>query len=150
MQTDKAIYKPGDKVKYRVLILNPSLRPVSTILMDVHFLVKSNIYRLICFQRVLFQNLLLKLRSVSQDGRGNRIKEWRKQSTSHGIFSSEFQLSEHPVLGTWNITVNVVDQIFHKSFEVAEYVLPKFEVKVTVPQHASFKDGNVVAVINAK
>ncbi|KAK7574336.1 hypothetical protein V9T40_011527 [Parthenolecanium corni] len=122
VQTDKAIYKPGHVVMFRVLVLNPSLRPVSTSLLNIHV----------------------------TDGKGNRIKEWRKQSTTHGVFSSELQLSEHPVLGNWNITVSVVDQIFSKSFEVAEYVLPKFEVKINVPTHATFKDSKLVAVIYAK
>lgn len=53
-------------------------------------------------------------------------------------------------MGNWNITVNIVDQIFRKSFEVAEYVLPKFEVKVNVPAHATFKDSRLIASIHSK
>lgn len=40
IQTDKAIYKPGDKIMFRVLVLNPNLRPVSTTLLNVYFSVR--------------------------------------------------------------------------------------------------------------
>ena len=32
------------------------------------------------------------------------------------------------MLGNWNISVNVNGQIFTKAFQVAEYILPKFQV----------------------
>lgn len=41
IQTDKAIYKPGHVVRFRVLVLNPTLRPVSTAFLDIHFTVKN-------------------------------------------------------------------------------------------------------------
>lgn len=66
------------------------------------------------------------------------------------MFSSEFQLSESPVLGDWNVTVTVLDQVFHKSFLVAEYVLPKFEVTIDVPEHSTFKQAVVSATVHAK
>jgi CD109 antigen len=53
-------------------------------------------------------------------------------------------------LGDWNITVSVLDQSFHKSFQVAEYVLPKFEVGITTPPYTTFKDSRVSATITAK
>ncbi|XP_065223295.1 CD109 antigen-like isoform X2 [Planococcus citri] len=122
IQTDKAIYKPGHKVLFRVIVLNPTLRPVSTTFLDIYF----------------------------TDGKNNRIKEWKRQVTTYGVYSSELQLSEHPVLGHWNITVSIQDQLFKKSFEVAEYVLPKFEVSISTPSHAIFKDNRLVATIHAK
>lgn len=39
IQTDKAIYKPGHKVLFRVIVLNPTLRPVSTTFLDIYFTV---------------------------------------------------------------------------------------------------------------
>lgn len=70
--------------------------------------------------------------------------------TTRGVFSSEFQLSESPVLGDWNVTVNVLDQVFTKKFLVAEYVLPKFEVTIDVPEHSTFKQSIVSATVHAK
>jgi len=78
------------------------------------------------------------------------VKHWSRALTTRGVFSSELQLSESPVLGDWNIVVTVLDQVFHKSFLVAEYVLPKFEVTIDVPEHTTFKQPVVSATIHAK
>lgn len=78
------------------------------------------------------------------------MKQWNRALTTRGVFSGELELSENPVLGDWNITVTVLDQVFHKGFQVAEYVLPKFEVSVDVAKHATFKDSKVVATVRAK
>ena len=69
---------------------------------------------------------------------------------THGIFNGEIELSESPVLGTWKITANVGDQTFQKEFEVAEYVLPNFEVTIDAPKHFTFKDSKITATIYAK
>lgn len=69
---------------------------------------------------------------------------------TRGVFSADLPLSKNPVLGDWNITVSVYDQSFHKSFQVAEYVLPKFEVGITTPPYTTFKDSRVSATITAK
>lgn len=52
-----------------------------------------------------------------------------------GVYAGSLKLSDSPVMGDWNITVDVSGQIFHQSFLVAEYVLPKFDVDVTVPEY---------------
>lgn len=43
-----------------------------------------------------------------------------------------------------------MDQTFEKQFQVAEYVLPKFEVSIDVPRHATFQEGKITATIEAK
>ncbi|XP_023714120.1 CD109 antigen isoform X3 [Cryptotermes secundus] len=122
IQTDKAVYKPGHKVQFRALILNAHLKPSVTGALDVYI----------------------------TDGKGNRVKQWSRALTTKGVFSGEFQLSQSPVLGDWNITVVVMDQYFYKTFQVAEYVLPKFEVTIDAPAHATFKDSHLVATVYAK
>ncbi|XP_054003817.1 CD109 antigen-like isoform X1 [Hylaeus anthracinus] len=122
IQTDRAIYKPGNKVMFRCVLLNSRLRPTLTRLIDVNV----------------------------ADGKGNRIKQWLRPPITHGIFNGEIELSESPVLGTWKIMANVGDQIFEKEFEVAEYVLPNFEVTIDAPQHFTFKDSKITATIRAK
>ena len=41
IQTDRAVYKPGDLIYFRVIIVNPELRPSVTGAIDVHILVRA-------------------------------------------------------------------------------------------------------------
>nr|XP_014289274.1 CD109 antigen-like isoform X3 [Halyomorpha halys] len=122
IQTDKAIYKPGHKVQFRAIALNAHLKPSITGTLDIHI----------------------------TDGKGNRVKQWLRVIPIRGVFSGELELSQSPVLGDWTISVKILDQTFTKQFTVAEYVLPKFEVTVDVPKHATFKDSKVVATIRSR
>lgn len=70
--------------------------------------------------------------------------------TKQGVFASELQLSDQPVLGDWNITAVVTGQSFSKTFQVAEYILPKFEVLVDLPTYLTFNESKMVATIKAK
>ncbi|XP_015122489.1 CD109 antigen isoform X1 [Diachasma alloeum] len=121
IQTDRAVYKPGSKVLFRCIVLDSRLRPALTRQLDVYI----------------------------TDGSGNRIKQWTRPSLTRGIFTGELELSSSPVLGDWKIITNVVDQTFEKPFQVAEYVLPKFQVSIDVPKHSTFKSGKVIATIRA-
>ena len=51
------------------------------------------------------------------------------------MFAASLKLADAPVMGDWNITVDVSGQLFRQSFLVAEYVLPKFDVEVIVPEY---------------
>ncbi|XP_064467079.1 CD109 antigen-like isoform X2 [Ornithodoros turicata] len=121
VQTDKAVYKPGQKVLFRVIVVDPYLLPTVTGAIDVHI----------------------------ADAKGNRIQKWDRVFTQRGLFSSELQLSDQPVLGDWSVNVLVLGQVFKKSFTVAEYVLPTFEVKVTLPKYATYNRSEVVATVSA-
>uniref|UniRef100_A0A1B0D7P4 TEP1-F n=1 Tax=Phlebotomus papatasi TaxID=29031 RepID=A0A1B0D7P4_PHLPP len=116
IQTDKAVYKPGDKVRFRVVLLDANLKPVQ---------VKN------------------KMQIYIMDAKQNRIKQWLDAEPVKGVYSNELQLSDLPVLGDWTIQVNVMGQKFTKTVEVAEYVLPKFEVTIDTPKFATFKDGKL-------
>lgn len=54
------------------------------------------------------------------------------------------------MLGNWKIIANVGDQTFEKGFEVAEYVLPNFEVTIDSPKHSTFKESKVTVTVYAK
>lgn len=84
------------------------------------------------------------------DGKSNRVKQWLDVKTTKGVFSSELKLSDAPVLGDWKFEVEVMGTKQEKTVEVAEYVLPKFEVTVDMPSHAVFKDGKIKATIRSK
>ncbi|XP_055684023.1 thioester-containing protein 1 allele R1-like isoform X3 [Lutzomyia longipalpis] len=123
IQTDKAVYKPGDTIRYRVLLLDANLKPV----------VPKE-----------------KMQIFIQDAKQNRIKQWLDAQPVKGVYSNELQLSDLPVLGDWTIQVEVMGQKFTKNVEVAEYVLPKFEVTIDAPQFATFKDGKLRFTVRSK
>jgi len=122
IQTDKAIYKPSHTVQFRVVIVNPQLKPSVTGSVDIYI----------------------------TDGKGNRVKQWDRVFTKQGVFASEMLLSDQPILGDWNITAVVSGQSFTKQFQVAEYVLPKFEVTIDLPPYLTFNHSKMVATVKAK
>lgn len=118
VQTDKAIYKPSDVVQFRVLVLNSETRPFET----------------------------KKLEVFITDGAKNRVKQFDDVAIKKGIFQSELQLSDEPVLGEWSLNVKVDNKdATQKTFEVAEYVLPKFEVIVSTKRRVRSDDKIIVS-----
>lgn len=87
---------------------------------------------------------------LRQDGKGNRIKQWNRPTLTSGVFNGELELSKSPVLGDWTIVALVENEQVEKKFLVAEYVLPKFEVTITTPEHVTFKEGKIVATVHAR
>ena len=124
VQTDKSIYKPADKVQFRVLVLSDQLKPFENKKVDVFI----------------------------TDGADNRVKQFNDVTLTKGVFQGELQLSDSPVLGKWNIYVNTgaTEESTEKEFEVAEYTLPKFEVTIDANPNANLKDGKVRATVRAK
>lgn len=84
VQTDKAVYKPGDTVRFRVLVLDPNTRPLQKVdTIKVHI----------------------------TDGKSNRIKQWNDAKLIKGVFEGELPLSSAPVLGRWLINVEVLGSV---------------------------------------
>ncbi|XP_050306884.1 CD109 antigen [Anthonomus grandis grandis] len=125
IQTDRAVYKPGSTIMFRIIALNPALKPAAEV-----------------------RNELLHI--YIQDGKGNRVKEWRNIEATKGVFSGDLKLSESPVLGNWNISVTIHGQTYSKSFEVAGYILPKFVVDINVPKHITFKEKTLSIAIDTR
>jgi CD109 antigen len=76
IQTDKSMYKPGDKVQFRVLFMDSETKPLAiTEGLSVYIL----------------------------DNMGNRIVQWKDVVTPQGVFKADLQLSSNPVLGVWQI-----------------------------------------------
>lgn len=124
VQTDKATYKPKDLVHFRVLFLDRNTKP-ATIQKPISILVT--------------------------DGAQNRIHEWNDITPVMGVFSGKLQLSDQPVLGTWQFVVSVQDEALEKkSFQVDKYVLPKFEVIVETPKNIFASAGTITAFIIAR
>lgn len=123
VQTDKSIYKPSDKVQFRVLLLDAAMKPLQGKEVEV---------------------------SIS-DGGDNRVKQFSGVNFIKGVYQNELQLSDSPVLGTWKLNVKLNGSAeTSKAFEVAEYTLPKFEVSIDANPDANFNDGKIRATVRAK
>ncbi|NXM57886.1 A2ML1 protein, partial [Illadopsis cleaveri] len=114
IQTDKAVYKPGQEVKFRVVSLDKDLTPSNQ---------KDTVRALIP-------------RVPAQDPSGNRIAQWREVAPRQGIVDLSLPLASEPALGTYTINVEGKSH----SFSVEEYVLPKFEVTIHLPRALWEKD----------
>ncbi|CAG9853917.1 unnamed protein product [Phyllotreta striolata] len=125
IQTDKQVYRPGKDILFRAIVLNSQLKPAAEV-----------------------RNELLNIHIT--DGSGNKVKEWRRVEAIRGVFTGELKLSDQPVLGNWNISVTVHGQTYHKTIEVAEYILPKFIVDVESPKHITFKENIIRAKIDTR
>ncbi|XP_038175866.1 pregnancy zone protein-like [Arvicola amphibius] len=111
VQTDKPIYKPGQTVKFRVVSVDTSFHPLNE-----------------TFPVIYIEN-----------PKRNRIFQWRNIDLQLGLHQLSFPLSVEPALGTYKVVVQKDSgkKIEH-AFEVNEYVLPKFEVKVKMPKIIAF------------
>jgi Macroglobulin domain MG3/MG2 domain len=123
VQTDKSVYKPADNVQFRVFVLDAETKPIDTSKVEIYI----------------------------TDGADNRVKQYDNPKFHKGVFQGELQLSDLPVMGTWhiNVKVNGADET-KKSFDVAEYVLPKFEVTIDANPDANYKEGKIRATVKAK
>ena len=122
VQTDKSIYKPSEKILFRVLLLDIDTKPFES----------SNVQIYIT------------------DGAQNRVKQFVDPKFKKGVFEGELELSDSPVMGNWTIFVKVDNHEERKEFEVAEYILPKFEVIVDSNPHVVFSDGKIRATVSGK
>uniref|UniRef100_M3YMW4 Alpha-2-macroglobulin n=1 Tax=Mustela putorius furo TaxID=9669 RepID=M3YMW4_MUSPF len=113
VQTDKPIYKPGQTVRFRIVSVDVSFRPLND-----------------TFPVVYIEN-----------PKRNRIFQWQSLRLQGGLSQLSFPLSVEPTLGAYKVKLQREsgEEIEHP-FEVNEYVLPKFEVQVKMPKTISFLD----------
>ncbi|XP_058511745.1 alpha-2-macroglobulin [Ochotona princeps] len=113
VQTDKPVYKPGQTVKFRIVSLDENLRPL---------------------------NELIPLAYI-QDPKGNRIAQWQNLKLVGGLEQLSLPLSSEPFEGSYSVVVQKKSggRTEHH-FTVEEFVLPKFEVQVTVPETITILD----------
>ena len=111
IQTDKPVYKPGDVVKFRIIVVDNSLLPYHP------------------------QNLQINI----IDSKGQSIKEINEfDGNFDAVYSKIFVLSNDTSLGVWKISV-VVDKHQQwptsKRFGVTKLNLPKFTAHIKLRYH---------------
>ncbi|XP_042342251.1 alpha-2-macroglobulin-like protein 1 isoform X2 [Plectropomus leopardus] len=113
IQTDKPIYKPGQTVQFRIAS------------MDANFIPVGRTYKVV----------------ELQDPNSNRIAQWLDKTIVSGILDLSHPMIPEAVQGSYTIraTTNKGEQISH-SFDIKEYVLPKYEVKVHLPSVITILD----------
>jgi CD109 antigen len=121
IQTDKAVYKPCDKIQFRVLVLDSETKPTIKDPITVFF----------------------------EDADKNRVKQFDRVPLKTGVFQSELQLSDSPVLGNWWLNVEAAGCAQKKSIEVKKCVLPKFSVRIQTPLHVVKTDEVIKLTIEA-
>ncbi|XP_078364931.1 CD109 antigen-like isoform X2 [Oculina patagonica] len=122
IQTDKAIYKPGQNVLMRIFGVHPNLK-------------------------VYTGNLTVDI----LDPNGNKMAHWVNLNSQSGVIKREFLLSTQPVEGEWKISVTAAeDQKAEQVIEVKPYVLPKFEVKVNLPAYVIEKESKLTGAVDVK
>uniref|UniRef100_A0A3P9BDY9 Complement C3-like n=1 Tax=Maylandia zebra TaxID=106582 RepID=A0A3P9BDY9_9CICH len=107
IQTDKTIYTPSTTVFYRIFAMRPNMEPV-----DKNYQPGTDT-------------------SVNPDG---IILESKLVLVVSGIYYGSYFLPEIVSTGTWKVVSKFntnLKQTFEAEFEVKEYVLPSFEVKLT-------------------
>ncbi|XP_039220673.1 alpha-1-macroglobulin-like isoform X3 [Crotalus tigris] len=107
IQTDKPIYKPKQEVQFRIVCMDKDFRPMKRKFPVVYI----------------------------QDPKNNRVFQWRDVEVPMGIIQLSYSLSSDPRLGIYQVVVEKDStKLAQYSFEVDEYVLPKFEVLVKAPK----------------
>lgn len=117
---DKPVYKPGDVLKFRIVVVDVNTRPVT----DIGTV-----------------NVTL------SDANGNSIRRWPFGKLQHGVFESRVQLASSPTLGVWSLTVIAGRSKASKSLELREYVLPKYHVKVYPPRALLVTEKRIVLAV---
>lgn len=122
VQMDKPIYRPGNTVKFRVLVLDQTTKPLKK---------------------------LKAIKVMLSDPNEIPIKVWPHAMLRNGVFQSELEISNEPNLGNWSITANVSGTLYPFSFEVNEYKAPKYELTITTPNVVSVRDKSLMIDIEA-
>ncbi|KAF0306860.1 Alpha-2-macroglobulin-like protein 1 [Amphibalanus amphitrite] len=118
VQTDKARYRPGQTVKLRVLSLRQDFTALDDTIKEIWITAPE----------------------------GARLAQWLDVRMDVGLVQKEFQLTQEPPLGRWTIHVRRDDgSITKQSFDVEEFVPPRFELNVNVPG-VLFRDSRVLTV----
>ncbi|XP_020849903.1 alpha-2-macroglobulin [Phascolarctos cinereus] len=120
VQTDKPIYKPEQKVQFRIVSLDGNFHPLNEMFPLVYV----------------------------EDTQRNRIMQWQNLQLERGLKQLSFTLSSEPLHGSYRVVVQKeLGGRKEHSFQVDEFVLPKFEVQVKVPNKITILDEEFTVLV---
>lgn len=120
IETDKPIYKPGQTIQGRVLVLTNELRPTRS---DVSVQIT--------------------------DGKGVKIFRRELTTNAFGVAPFDLALASELNHGTWKITAESGDGRGTIDLRVEPYVLPRFEVKLDTPRDYFRTDEKIPGTVTA-
>uniref|UniRef100_A0A1I8NLA8 TEP1-F n=1 Tax=Stomoxys calcitrans TaxID=35570 RepID=A0A1I8NLA8_STOCA len=125
IQTDRAIYKPGEVINFRVVIIDENTKPFKT-------------------SEPIEVEIL--------DSNGNRINLFSNIVLANGIFEGKCHISKYPPLGEWSIKVTIKGHSSKalKTISIQMYELPKFAVYIEGEREVTIADGIVKAKVYGK
>ncbi len=103
IETDKPIYKPGQTVHGRILLLSNNLKPIE-------------------------DSVELEI----ADANGIKVFRETLETNGFGVAAFDLPLSTEPNLGTWKIKAEAGESKSVVDIEVERYVLPKFEIETEI------------------
>lgn len=126
LETDKPIYKPGETIRIRVVALDANLRPVATT-----------------------------ATVEAQDAKGIKIFKKGTTTDAYGMATLDLPLSTEPNLGVWKLRAAVGEsaagsRATQLDVRVERYVLPKYEVKATLPKDWALVSERITGTISAE
>lgn len=167
IQTDKPVYKPGDDILYRILVLDQDLLPFEvTSLKHQIFDGKGNFLPTIVEKPAKKKVKSLKPEKIPMfhkkkssnddeqeaetgggDDKRKHLVEKGTGKISKGIYSYFHPVIDEPVFGNWSIKVTVNDEesfATTKFFEVKDYILPRYEVVIETAHDVQISDREIV------
>jgi CD109 antigen len=120
IETDKPIYKPGQTIQGRILVLNNELRPTSS-KVDVEI----------------------------TDGKGIKIFREELKANAFGVAPFKLNLANELNFGTWKIVAESGSASSQIDIRVEKYVLPRFEVELSTARDYYLVDEDMFGTINA-
>jgi CD109 antigen len=121
IETDKPIYKPGQKIQGRVVLLDNTLRPISgQVELAIH------------------------------DGKGIRVDRRTLSAGEFGAAAFELDVAREVNYGTWRLKATSGDIESIRDIRVEEYVLPRFDLGVEFAKSWALVDENVSGRIEAR
>ncbi|HLA19149.1 MAG TPA: alpha-2-macroglobulin family protein, partial [Dehalococcoidia bacterium] len=121
LETDKPIYKPGQTILMRLVAMNSELKPVPA-----------------------------QATVEVQDAKGIKVFKQPVSADEFGMATLELPLSAEPNLGVWKVSARAGDTTTEVDVRVEEYVLPKYEVKVDLPQAWFLVDQPITGHVSAQ
>ncbi len=123
IETDKPIYKPGQTIQGRILVVNNNLYPLQ-------------------------RDVVIEIR----DAKGIKIFKKSVKTNILGVAAFDLPLANELNFGTWKITAKIEDSQSEEALDirVEKYVLPKFRIDLDMPKEWFLVDEGIRGVVDAR